>query len=777
MKLKKSPLRFAFYGRSEAGKTSILAALNSPRHPSENGYSAKVLPLPFSGPNVEPDVWNEKDTNGQLIRGHENIEMAAQQLKAEGRLDATKLTDGLTRIRCEFLSKKTKREIELVDYAGETIISGELSDAGSLVNKLHESLKNRNAFLIVVEAPLGENTNAAITENLKSLSDTFSALRGQKGEGSKLQIPVVLLINKWDRIQQSSGTPLEESIEEFFEKFPPFKSARDDLRNGTREGLFRVFPISAIGPVEHDGTNQAKCKFVDGALKSQGLEAPFIWAAEKCDELSRDKRKAKLKWAAALLGLVAACWAVVDYFNSSNAYRQAEQQANDPQGQHEPYEDWLKSYSDSGWHQNWLMALSGYSRNDAAEELNQFQKRREGEYWKLVSEAKNEDEKARLAISYVGLFPNGVHYSDCKEIEARNILENDRKIFGDFNERVKTQLPTAEINELEQLLSQLGDLKIDNRDGLLVEIEACKGSINQAIQGRLRDADIARWKKHYQANLDGSDLAEAANLLGSKIKSYGKSSWFQKIVSEYVEKFPSRFEKITTDLKLKGKWKAANLEIDKIENRYGVWPDDLKSESILQSLRKVRKSFERDYDKYLYGRCRDSPTEKMAENYLESAPLGTMANQVNELKQWLEVSDPERSFQLKIDSIDWADNAQSDGHNFIKVYVDKDTVVELEGQDSQASEKTFPDQPFDRQIFHSKLNDRVTLKIEIIEEDWLLWGGGDDPHGSGEETFYIQDLLRGNQKVSLDYSGEKHTATISISDTDPCPKLPRWSDR
>lgn len=182
--------------------------------------------------------------------------------------------------------------IEITDYSGE-LNSLKIAHDNS-AKKLREKLSKMDGFLVLAEAPFkSEVETGDLYEKLSELRQTFSLLRDDIQKGAVLDIPVALVINKWDRYSDIDYEHPEKEYHKLEELLSllnsPHKSIYDELKSSVTEGNFKTFPVSALGPnelVQIENGERVELPKQTNPLQCFGLENPFIWLVERHNAIS-----------------------------------------------------------------------------------------------------------------------------------------------------------------------------------------------------------------------------------------------------------------------------------------------------------------------------------------------------------------------------------------------------------------------------------------------------------------------------------------------------------
>lgn len=287
--------RIALFGVSGAGKTAILAALAMARWPHPKGYTCNWLPLDFAIPTNLDELPAGRKRN--LARGRQWLEEAIDHLKRADVPKGTSESAGHMLFDFEFNNPARNQsfKVELIDYAGELINPRQTTNENA--KHLRAILKNMDALLLLAPAPApeGDGETARLNEDIHKLRETFALVRGERQTGAALELPIALLVNKWDRYSSWEGQPDQKTEDAKLKTFlasnppPPHQGLYDAIKGSVVSGCIAAFPVSAFGPHERvqteDGRQIERPKNLN-PLQSFGLEDAFIWALEKHDAIS-----------------------------------------------------------------------------------------------------------------------------------------------------------------------------------------------------------------------------------------------------------------------------------------------------------------------------------------------------------------------------------------------------------------------------------------------------------------------------------------------------------
>jgi hypothetical protein len=285
--------RLALYGLSGSGKTSVLAALAMPRYPHPLGHTCIWRTIDVS--SHKDEVISQNKHLMTLYRSQEWMEKAIQKL-SQGQLpQSNPATDNHFIFEYDFTAATHQTfRVELIDYSGD-LINPETSQ-NILAKHLRQTFVEMDGIIVLAEAPFqtdklesGLNQRQQAYTDLYPLRQAFSLLRCERPDCVALEVPVALLITKWDRYSEIDYTnpAREQSKLDALLKSnppPPQKGLRDVLHYSVTGGNFNIFPVSALGESESvpaDGGKVLERPKQVSPLKAFGLEDAFIWIVQQ----------------------------------------------------------------------------------------------------------------------------------------------------------------------------------------------------------------------------------------------------------------------------------------------------------------------------------------------------------------------------------------------------------------------------------------------------------------------------------------------------------------
>lgn len=198
------------------------------------------------------------------------------------------------------------------------------------------------------------------------------------------------------------------------------------------------------------------------------------------------------------------------------------------------------------------------------------------------------------------------------------------------------------------------------------------------------------------------------------------------------------------------------------------WPNSLRSEKVRDQQLELAKLIDIAEDQKLYQEVRDYRSVESLQRYLNTAPIGSMKQPVQNYLDWLGKQDGVMDLKLSLASISWGAAVRNE--DGIELTVEKDgmKIFDITKIDSKASTKI----PFQNQShsFRAKLSDQISLKASLQETDWWT-----TPMGTGERKVRIKELDGLELKISHD--DMSNWINFSLSGIPNKPELPVWKEK
>jgi hypothetical protein len=489
LRIRHKTYRFAVYGRAASGKTCILAALAMKciAHPSKYTSTWILEPVGIERPKGEPETWDVREKASAFHLGRLWLEKAIERLsKGELPPPNPNRAEPLRYLYHFTTPDHRTYPIELIDYSGELLDPAITND--DMAQRLREHISTMDGILVLAEVPhLKDDNTYSLTNELHKLEQAFAILKNESERGPTLEIPLALLINKWDRRSKLRYTTPEDEYQEllhFLESKPepPHKALVVALQYSVMPENFKVFPVSAFG--EHEISHTAENSLIErpkhiSPMRPFGLEDGFIWAAQRRDiidmanferavtrksslgfvksatiipllpllKLGKDlinhfpKKSAERKKARDLLKqlillmltnfiylsvILCSCFYVGEVTYDSFRYRSVLATKSDPQTSSEQLkndENWLSAYYKAPLYRHPISRSFVLKRNEAIQTLQEFRERREEMLWQPVEQSTDNLVRVELARKYLSHFGENGKYRD---IAYRIVIEAEQ---------------------------------------------------------------------------------------------------------------------------------------------------------------------------------------------------------------------------------------------------------------------------------------------------------------------------------------------------------------
>jgi len=802
--------RLALYGLSGSGKTSVLAALAMPRYPHPLGYTC---------------IWREPPPNDGLsqpnprlitqYRSKEWIEQSILNLSQQ-KLPAPNPTADEFILEYDFTASTHKTfHIEIVDYSGELINPNVVTDS-ELAKNLRQKFTQMDGILVLAEAPF-RDAKQTYTD-LYPLREAFSLLRCENQGCAALDVPVALLVTKWDRyseIDYNNPAYEQRKLEDFFSSNPPppHKGLSDLLRFSVTQDNFKIFPVSALG--NYSCVQLNKDKFVErpkqvNPLNAFGLEDAFIWVAQqrdaidlqnyqeqatknlqKCRQtglallnrfpkgseqakqinalLQKCQKSKNVRTLYTLITIILILFMAETTIDLVN-YRQHQVFIKNPHATHAQLsqsEKWLTQYIADPYFRH-LISKIFFSRETAQTLLTNLQAHREKFLWAPVERALKKNQKNfraafRLASEYLEYYPYGQHAQKAQDIKQRGKMiqqqqerENSlRKIAREMQEHRQN------VDKLRNLLNQLINIKVDQLE-MRQEQLRLEEAISKQLQQLENQQEWENFRQDYEHKIQTGDFLAAAQSLDNRqadarLKELKET--FKTIVIQEIEP------------KVRQALKDNNFKLaEKLLKEYAEFPPELQTSEAKLKVAALRRKVDQWQDRALYEAARQYRDAKHILRYLQQAPLQTMAKDVSIYKAYLDTVAPKailNQLQLKLTQIRWEN--VDDYDNIVRVFLNGKQVIYNDKLDAKPNTSTgiIGISP----LFTAKPDQLITIEITVTNEDIFF----NDDYGQGTVEKQVSELAKG-YAVALrnSYKIKTGTAFFEIEGYPEAPMLPAW---
>jgi hypothetical protein len=224
--------KFALYGRSDSGKTCLMATLAMGAEGHPRGLTVERIPVAETTDHQS----QEGNRDLQALRaGRDWIDAAIGQLRKGSVPEGNPpLFDGSGMIT-EFNVGSPRRGpfvVRTVDYSGELIKPDEEDRMENAASLLRDFLGEYDGFLILAETPRADAVSPErLSDDLRRLREAFVSLRRS---GSYVDAPVAVVLTKWDRQSTIAHEQPDDEIEklrEFLHSHPSHASLVQSISN------------------------------------------------------------------------------------------------------------------------------------------------------------------------------------------------------------------------------------------------------------------------------------------------------------------------------------------------------------------------------------------------------------------------------------------------------------------------------------------------------------------------------------------------------------------
>ncbi len=425
--------------------------------------------------------------------------------------------------------------------------------------------------------------------------------------------------------------------------------------------------------------------------------------------------------------------------------------------------------------------------DEARQQLDLLNRRREDVYWPPVESASDPAEKAKAAEEYLERLPNGEHVAEAHSIVQHWKAEQARREGEEQNrqwlEQREQQLAKADSREtLDKLIEALTSgfpapqyatpEHLSQRDALL-----------QKAQQYQADLAWQEFLKSYRGHLSKGDFVSAAEALAAH--NPRDSQWqdlAQKFPDEVHRALSAQLPKHLRNTTFDQARKVISKTLEALRGlESALRPEEPKlAEAMLEAQRKVHHTWETQVDEqedeHLYVAVQTRKSKHACDTYLEDAPLKAMKRSVEEYRKYLAALEGELEVTVALKVL-WDKEYQGDwlstGDNYCTVWVDGNKVFESKAAIPEAPGSlsgeicSFP--------LKGKTGRSFEIMVSILEDDDLLEAGNDEG-GSGSQTCTIGDL---NDEVRIPLrskeGGFTNYAVLTITSGWPSePALPAW---
>lgn len=790
--------RFGLCGLSAGGKSCLLAALDLPRVPNPRGLTAVAVNL-------------EANSAQDLVDGKKWIHDACDKLKQGSVPDPTPPAGRLT-LRYKFTDKNSGEWfVELVDYSGEILSPENTRD--ELATSLRRYFMEVDGFLFVAEHPRDGELPAELAGYIANLTKALATMREQaKGAQDAITAPIALLVNKWDRTghldPSDQGYQAElDKLQRFLDETP--KPPHADLLaqlEAAASGKCRAFPVSAFGESVLDpdsllGHAEERPVRVEPQLPSFGLEEPFLWLTEQCEEeiakrLDRESRRKKTRinifaanrcrsavkmeigrvrskspvrptlqkarsWirgvillqVAVMILLLMAVELSIDVYGHRSA-RTSLKTPTDPSG-FTKAEKWYQSYLDAPQFRHVFHRQFILSDPAARAEWEGVLRGREEAAWQPVVISDEPEQKARLAKVFLSKFPESPHRPEAEKFVADWELFVRRREF----DRILTKLE-ADLDAVSTRVQKEREKKNGIREpkSIQVDLSRISNDVTASDKNSVSDKQIKRLRKVddriSSLNQELVRMIEESNVR-ERYKALVRAQQWPEAAELLLGLSRNDFADLREDFAGKVIHGVTSKSMNKLGNG-AAWKDALdylapfQKEPIrsllpaggTRDLGKIESEIKAKGDQWLYKKCTSGFGPEPFREYKNHAPIGSMMPVVEEWLRFLEVKEKKARFRFGISAIDWsadAHKADAVGDEEIKLVI---KVEELNAATHHFESSSKGRQKIDPKRYCSTVDDIVASKprkisVKLSEVDQVMEG---EFLGAGELIKLPEDL-------------------------------------
>jgi hypothetical protein len=383
-----------------------------------------------------------------------------------------------------------------------------------------------------------------------------------------------------------------------------------------------------------------------------------------------------------------------------------------------------------------------------AQMVEALREEEEERLWKLVLNAKSPRAKKEAAQTYLQAKPDGKLAA-----EAKNLIAQVDEILRE---------------EIEERWWQ----PVEQANAMSVKVKKARAYLKALPNGQhAADAEsiIVQYESqkewatftndYYEFFNEGLFLDAALHLSQYQPKD---APQLQALKLQFLANVFNSLETQINRLLNRQRWSDAYDLLD----QYSRWPEEFQDIQRRGKIRALRKKVQEAEDRYLYIAFLEARDLERADNYLRSAPLQTMRIQVESYKENLiQIQNPLK-LELVLARIEWG--ALSDDNNIITVFMDGKKIIEEEEVEAVENSSTGE---IGRYEFTERLNTHVTLKVKIVEKNWL---SSYDDNGQGSIVVRVADLDSLTLNLRPPQNEFTNKAVFRLEGIPSQPRLPDW---
>ena len=791
--------RIGFFGRSNAGKTSLLVALSEmTEHVVVEDHSWTISYLP----PVEGQ-FTDKGLFEKLKRGERLLNEAKDSINRTHKPPPTDEKEKTTLYRFQLATGGSTRTVELWDYAGEILDPSRLDNIESHGYELGKRIADCDAVLVLAPASDDSNESKVDAERSSQISQSLSQLDSWIRDNDELsevrRRPVALIVTKSDRANQSHNSTMEQLGE-------PAAKVWRKIQALIGSEVTRWFALS---------TSQNNAN-------SSDLLSPLVWAMNAVDKevialAQRVEQRGVMGWSAKkqaiaqLNKLVFRRPPTIDVKDPINQqaneandllcgslrlYRYAsavavglflwlllcgadrllwtrgfERIANDPSASVEDlkaseqyfsaYDSVLRTVSPFRLESKKATAL-----HDASREL------RAKRQWELVTSEVDPIKKGELAESYGNEFPEKRGLEHVIDTIRKAGEEAALRRYSNWFEplRIRKEREDLTLDERSILIDELAEMPRDlteskdqaeDRNSIVDQLRKDQSKANTTVKRKVfveQLENLIQRKRPFEAlsalkdkpdSLDWPEMASTLLLM--------RNNW-QDDIAAYLSRLrqEKQYEKAIQTTQI------AKRDREVIPASVGL-PDE-------PDLKQLINDLQGEWDKTEYNNFRANPSIQLANEYRRSTHSKCMLQTVQNWVEWKESESSARSLRPQLVSITW-DKVLGAWNPMIDFYVNGQQIMDkqLAGEGTVGETKKFAET---QRSLEFEADKPIECRIVLWDNNWSWW----DWHiGEFSGTYKMSDLIQTEGKTDFLRAGKAtHTFRIRLVGMDKAPELLEW---
>ena len=804
--MKADPIyRIGLFGRSNAGKTSLLVALSDSTQAIVDGqtWTIQYLP-PVEGDINDPGIYDKRQ------RGKRLLDEAKDAIKQNAKPSATAESENTTLYWFQLACGGSVRVVELCDYAGEILTPNRLDSTESHGHALAKRVAECDAVFVL--APASDDTWESQVDQdrthqvAKSLSLLHSWIEDNDSLNRTGRRAFALLVTKVDRVPHVTTPKITDTG-------PPANLVWDKVQSLIGSTFTRWFgltmlpatgqPSGLIEPLvwSMDAADQSFIEYAQNGValgitdwrpkqlgggqgKRYGLERakdvvrrrppmgegndPTAGEARNLQAtLRRSLMFYRLALALIFFGLVWVGISVVDQVRTGGFKRIAEDpesttnELNSAAAYFDNFDSRILWVSFLGLDSGEADALRDASRNQLAEKT-----------WIEVKQESDPVLKGELAEDYRGT----KHREEANELVSAGKAEKANRRYEAWLEPLSSK-------------AKQKDLSMDERAKVLTSLSALPADMIET--STQRDARLKLRDRVQQDQQEAQRLAERQVIVEQVENLVGRQRPFEALAALSVRPESFGWDEMQPTLDLLRK----NWQSD-IATRLSDFKKNEQFDTAIQTLQKAIRDRERipesanlpttpdfdklltstksDWDKSDYDNFKRRPSVTSAKDYLSAAHPQCMQQTVKKWVTWKESKDSSRALRPQLDSMTW-DKKKGATDPIVDFFVNGKQILrkEFAGDGDYGGTYQFP---ATRQTIELSPDDSVECRVVLWDDDSFL-AFGDDRIGEFKGTFRFSDLISSKGAtgtLSSDNGKAIHRFRIRLLGMPDTPKLLEW---